>query len=342
MSTSLAVEREISPVETMLKMMSGFWVSRGIYVAAKLGIADHLKAGSKTAEMIAELTETHADSLYRILRMLAMVGIFRQDGKEFSLTPISETLLSDTPGSLRFAAMAEMGEVHYDAWGNIMHSVKTGGIAFDDHFGMDVWEYFEKDREKANNFNRYMSNNAVQLNDAVSKGYDFSDARKIVDVAGGIGGMISAILLENPQLEGILFDAPSVIVGAKEYLAEKGLSERCETIGGDFFESVPTGGDVYTMRWIIHDWDDEKSLKILNNIRKVIPENGRLLLVESVIPEESEPHFGKFLDLIMLTMTGGRERTEAEYKTLLESTGFRLNRIIPTESFISIIEAIPV
>ena len=342
MSTNLAVEREISPVETMLKMMSGFWVSRGIYVAAKLGIADHLKAGGKTAKELAELTETHADSLYRVLRMLAMVGIFRQDGKEFSLTPVSETLLSDAPGSLRFAAMAEMGEVHYDAWGNIMHSVKTGGIAFDDHFGMDVWEYFEKDREKANNFNKYMSNNAVQLNDAVSKGYDFSGARKLVDVAGGIGGMISAILVENPQLEGVLFDAPSVIEGAKEYLAEKGLSERCETIGGDFFESIPTGGDVYTMRWIIHDWDDEKSLKILNNIRKVIPENGKLLLVESVIPGENEPHFGKFLDLIMLTMTGGRERTEEEYKSLLESAGFRLNRVFPTESFISIIEAIPV
>ncbi len=166
MNTNLAVEREISPVETMLEMMSGFWVSRGIYVAAKLGIADYLQVGGKTAEELAELTETHADSLYRVLRMLAMAGIFRQDGKTFSLTPISETLLSDAPGSLRFAAIAEMGEVHYDAWGNIMHSVKTGGIAFDDHFGMDVWEYFEKDREKANNFNKYMSNNAVQLNDA--------------------------------------------------------------------------------------------------------------------------------------------------------------------------------
>ncbi len=176
----------------------------------------------------------------------------------------------------------------------------------------------------------------------VSRAYDFSDARKLVDVAGGIGGMISAILLENPQLEGILFDAPSVIEGAKEYLAEKGLSERCETIAGDFFESVPDGGDIYTMRSIIHDWDDERSLKILNNIRKAIPENGKLLLVESVIPGENEPHFGKFLDLIMLTMTGGRERGEEEYRALLEKADFRLNRIIPTGSFISIVEAIPV
>ncbi|MEZ5343962.1 MAG: methyltransferase [Pyrinomonadaceae bacterium] len=338
-----AAAAQISPVETMLQMMSGFWVSRGIYVAAKLGISDHLHSGEKSAAELADLTDTNPDALYRVLRMLAMVGIYSQDEESrFSLTPLSELLLSDIPGSLRFGAIAEMGEIHYESWGNLMHSVKTGEIAFDNKFGMNVWEYFEQDREKAANFNKYMSNNAVQLNDAVSSGYDFSEAKTIVDVAGGFGGMISAVLLENPKLEGILFDAPSVIEGGKEFLAEKGLSERCETIGGDFFEAVPEGGDIYTMRWIIHDWDEKRSLKILENIRRVIPEHGKLLLVESIVPEDSQPHFSKFMDLIMLTMTGGRERTKKEYESLLKKAGFRVERIIETESFISIIEAWPV
>jgi ubiquinone/menaquinone biosynthesis C-methylase UbiE len=335
-------DSKLSPTEMMLQMMSGFWISRGIYVAAKLGIADHLENNGKTAAELAGATGMNPDALNRIMRMLVSVGIFGQDNdKRFVLTPLSETLLTAAPGSLRFAATAEMGEVHYEAWGNIMHSVETGGIAFDDRFGMNIWEYFETDREKADNFNRYMANNAAQLNDAVSKCYDFSGVRRIVDVAGGFGGMISAILAASPQLEGILFDSPSVIEGAKQYLAERGLSDRCETAGGDFFEAVPEGGDIYAMRWIIHDWEDEKSLKILNNIRRVIPEDGKLLLAETVVPETNEPHFSKFMDLIMLTMTGGRERTEEEYRVLLEKSGFRLTRIIPTESFLSIIEAVP-
>jgi len=339
-NTSVQKALELGPTEQMLQMMSGLWVSRGIWVAAKLGISDHLADGPKTADELAKLTDTHSDSLYRILRMLAMVGIYKEDGeRKFSLTPLSETLLSDAVGTLRGAAIAEMGEVHYAAWGNIMHSVRTGEIAFDNHFGMDIWQYFQKDPEKAENFNRYMAASSELLNQAISTQYDFSSYKKLIDVGGGIGGMISAILDKNPGLNGAIYDAPSVVEQAKGFLASRGLSDRCETIAGDFFQSVPAGGDIYSMRWILHDWEDSKSITILENIKNVLPASGKLVLAEAVVPEVGEPHFSKFFDLIMLTMTGGRERTEKEWGTLFKRAGYRIDRIIRTESFLSIIEA---
>lgn len=331
-----------TPFESMMQLISGFWISRGIYVAAKLGVADYLRDGDKTAAELASATNTNADSLYRVLRMLATVGVFEQKGEDiFALTPLSETLLTDSPASLRGCAIAEMGEVHYDAWGNIMHSVKTGEIAFDNHFGMNVWQYFETDKDKAQNFNKYMASSSEAISQAIVEAYDFSESKKLVDVGGGLGGMISAILRANKHLSGVLFDAPSVIEKSREFLKDAGVSERCETIGGDFFEAVPAGGDVYTMRWIIHDWEDSKSVAILKNIRSAMPANGKLLLFETVVPPNSQPHFSKFMDLIMLTMTGGRERTEKEYKSLLAKAGFKLTRVIPTNSFMSIIESIP-
>jgi ubiquinone/menaquinone biosynthesis C-methylase UbiE len=333
---------QTSPFEAMIQLMSGFWVSRGIYVAAKLGIADYLRDGDKTAAELAAATDTHADSLYRVLRMLAMVGVFEQKGDDrFALTPLSETLLTDSPFSLRAGAIAEMGEVHYEAWGNIMHSVKTGEIAFDNNFGMNIWQYFETDREKAQNFNKYMASSSESVSQAIVEAYNFSESQKLVDVGGGLGGMISAILRANPNLSGVLFDAPSVVEKAREFLINAGVSERCETIGGDFFESVPAGGDVYTLRWIIHDWEDGLSIKILKNIRNVLPPNGKLLLFEAVVPQNGQPHFSKFMDLIMLTMTGGRERTAEEYESLLGKADFKVTRVIPTASFMSIVEAVP-
>jgi len=339
-NTSTKTALEFGPTEQMLQMMSGLWVSRGIYIAAKLGISDLLKDGPKTAEQLAAATGTHADSLYRILRMLAMAGVYHeQAGQTFSLTTVGETLVTDVVGSLRSAVIAEMGEVHYAAWGNVMQSVKTGEIAFDSHFGKDIWQYFETDPEKAANFNKYMATASEPVNQAISTTYDFSGFETLVDVGGGLGGMISAILAANPGLKGIVYDAPSVVEQSKVFLTERGLSDRCDAIGGDFFQCVPEGGDVYTMRWILHDWEDSKSLTILENIRKVLPENGKLLLAEAVVPGSNEPHYSKFFDLIMLVMTGGRERTETEWRELLGKAGFKIDRIIPTASFLSIIEA---
>ncbi len=343
MNTATPVQPETTPVEIMLQMMSGFWVSRGLYVAAKLGIADLLKDGDKSVDELAKATDTNAGSLFRILRMLSTVGVFKQKGDDiFSQTPLSETLSSDSPFSLRAGVIAEMGEVHYEAWGNVMHSVKTGEIAFDNKFGMNVWQYFETDPEKAQNFNKYMVGSSSAVSQPIVEAYDFSKYQKIVDVGGGLGSMISAILRANPNLSGVLLDAPSVIEKAKGFLMENGVSDRSETIGGDFFEAVPAGGDLYYMRWIIHDWDDDLSIKILKNIRQVVPENGKLLLLEAVVPDDNKPHFSKFMDLIMLTMTGGCERTAKQYETLLEKGGFKVTNVIPTNSFMSIVEAVPV
>lgn len=323
----------------MLQMISGFWISRAIYVAAKLGIADHLRDGHRTVDELAAATGTHAPSLYRVLRALASVGIFSEDEKRrFALTSLAETLRTDVPDSLRAFATVELGEEHYPAWGELLHTVKTSEIAFDCAFGMPVWKFFEQNPENAKTFNDAMTGFTLAVNDAVLSSYDFSSIKKIVDVGGGHGSLIASILKANPKMRGVLFDAPPVIEGARHRIRDEGIAERCEAVAGDFFESVPSGGDAYIVKWIIHDWNDERSVSILKNCHRAMAENGRLLLVEAVVPHGSQPHFSKYMDLNMLVMTGGRERTEDEYRALLEASGFRLRRIIPTESPMSIIE----
>lgn len=330
---------DVPPSAAMLQMISGFWISRAIYIAAKLGLADHLCDGHKTADDLAAATGTHAPSLYRVLRALASVGVFTEDEKRgFALTPLAETLRTDVPGSLRAFATVELGEEHYPAWGELLHSVKTGEIAFDRAFGMPVWKFFEQNPDNAKTFNDAMTGLTSSVNDAVLSSYDFSSIGRIVDIGGGHGSLIVAILKANPEMRGVLFDAPPVIEGSRDRIRDEGLAERCETVAGDFFASVPGGCDAYILKWIIHDWDDERSVAILKNCHRAMAENGRLLLVEAVVPQSSEPHFSKFIDLNMLVMTGGRERTEDEYRTLFEAAGFRLTRIIPTESPMSIIE----
>jgi hypothetical protein len=330
---------DVPPSVAMLQMISGFWISRAIYLAAKLGIADHLRDGPKTVEELAAATGTHAPSLYRVLRALASVGVFHEDGKRaFALTPLAETLRTDAPGSLRAFATVELGEEHYPAWGELLHSVKTGEIAFDRAFGMPVWKFFEENPDNAKTFNDAMTGFTLAVNDAVLSSYDFSSISKIVDVGGGHGSLIASILRANPKMKGVLFDAPPVIEGAQHRIRDEAIAERCEAVAGDFFDSVPSGGDAYIVKWIIHDWDDERSVTILKNCHRAMADNGTLLLVEAVVPHGSEPHFSKYMDLNMLIMTGGRERTEDEYRTLLEASGFKLTRIVPTKSPMSIIE----
>ena len=326
----------------MLQIISGFWISRGVYVIAKLGIPDLLKSGPKTAEELAEATKMHAPSLFRILRALASVGVLNSaNGGRFAQTPVSETLVTDAPGSLRWFAVSELGQEHYPAWGNLMHSVKTGEIAFDNFFGVDIWKYFQQNPEDAAVFNDSMSSVTAATNEAILSLYDFSNFGTVVDVGGGHGGLITSILKHNPKVKGVLFDAPEVIEGARPKLEATGLAERCETVAGDFFKSVPAGGDAYVMKWIIHDWDDEKSITILRNCRSRMSANSRLILVDCVVPESDEPHFSKFIDLNMLVMTGGKERTAKEFEQLLGAAGFKLLRIIPTELPTSIVEAEP-
>lgn len=326
----------------MLQMISGFWISRAIYIIAKLGIADHLAGGPKTAEEIAAATGTHSGAIYRIFRALSSVGVLTEEADQrFGLTPLSETLRTDAPGSLRAFATVELGEEHYPAWGELLYSVKTGEIAFDKHFGMPIWEFFAKNPENARTFDDAMTNVSLAIKDAILASYDATTIRKLTDIAGGHGSLLAAILKSNPEMKGVLFDLPGVTEGARKRIEAEGLSDRCEVIAGSFFESVPEGADAYIMKWIIHDWDDERSIAIFKNIRRAIAEGGKLLLVEAVVPPGSEPHFSKFIDLNMLVMTGGRERTEEEYRRLLEAGGFKLTKVIPTDSPMSIIEAAP-
>jgi len=338
---SVQSESATPPQFVMLQMITGFWVSRAIYVAAKLGLADLVKDSPKTADELARLTGTHSPSLYRALRALASVGVFTDDGRgRFAQTPLSETLRSDTPGSLRALAIVELGQEHFPAWGNLMHSIKTGEIAFDDLFKQNAWEYYAQNPEDASNFNESMRGLTEMVNVAVLEAYDFPGVDKLVDVAGGTGRLISSILSAHPRMRGVLFDLPHVIAEAGPLLDAAGVRGRCETSTGDFFRSVPEGGDAYVMKWIIHDWDDEKSTVILKNIHRAMDEKGKLLLIEMVVPEGNQPDLSKFLDLDMMVMTGGRERTEAEFNSLLAASGFKLTRVIRTAYPVCVIEAV--
>jgi hypothetical protein len=329
--------------EQIIQIITNFWSSRAVYVFSKLGIPDLLASGPKTADELAEATKTHAPSLYRVLRALTGIGFVSATGDgRFAQTPLSEILETDAPGSLRWFTVSELGQEHYPAWGNLMHSVKTGEIAFDNFFGADVWKYFQQNPDDAAIFNNSMSGATAATNEELLALYDFSSFGTIVDIGGGHGGLITSILKANPKAKGILLDAPQVIEGARPKLEAAGLADRCETVGGDFFKAVPAGGDVYVMKWIIHDWNDELAVTILKNIRNEIPRNGRVVIVDCVVPENNEPDFSKLFDLNMMVMTGGKERTEKEFAQLLSAAGFKLRRVIPTKVPTSIVEAEPV
>jgi ubiquinone/menaquinone biosynthesis C-methylase UbiE len=334
-------ENALPPQLQMIQYITGFWMSRAVYVAAKLGIADLLQSGPKTAEELAQATSTHAPSLYRIMRALTSAGLFQRAADRFALTPLSETLITSAPESVRWFIISELGQEHYPAWGNLMHSVKTGEIAFDNAFGKDIWKYFAENPEDAAVFNDSMSGMTAAANEAITSVYDFSTFKKVVDIGGGHGGLITSILKKNPEAKGVLFDAPVVIEGARAKLESAGVADRCEAIGGDFFKDVPEGGDAYIMKWIIHDWEDQKAITILKNCRKHMQPNNRLIIVDCVVPDNDAPDFSKTFDLNMLVMTGGKERTEREFAQLLEAAGFKLLRTIPTDVPTSIVEGQP-
>ncbi len=338
-----AMAAETPPPIAMLQLISGFWISRCTYVVAKLGIADLLKDEPKTAAELAAATDTDEPSLFRCLRALASVGVLSHNAdNRFATTPLLATLRSDVPGSLRAFAMTELGEEHYPAWGELLHSVRTGEIAFNRAFGVDVWEFFAKNPDNAKIFNDAMSGVTAQANEAILSKYEFADINTLIDVGGGHGSLITSILQRHPGMQGILFDAPQVIDGAKAPVDASGVGDRCQLVGGNFFESVPSGGDAIILKWIIHDWNDEQCVTILRNCHRALPENGQLILVEAVVPAGNEPHFSKFIDLNMLVMTGGRERTEEEFRALYEASGFRLTRVVATESPFSVIEGVRV
>ena len=330
----------LSPHAQLDRMITGYWLSQAIYAAAKFGIADLLKNGPLPIDELAQKTSTNPDALYRLLRALASVGIFAEGPpRQFSLTPLAEPLQAGVPDSKRALALMS-GDEQFQAWTEILYSIQTGKKAFDKVFGQPIFDYLAKNLDKAQVFDAAMVGIHGRESAAVQKAYDFSGVDAVVDIGGGNGSQLIALLKANPNVRGTLFDLPHVIERAKSNVAAAGLASRCELVAGSFFESVPAGADAYFMRHIIHDWEDEKSLTILRNCHRAMPENGRLLIVESVIPPGNEPFAGKFLDLVMLLIPGGKERTEDEYRTLFQQAGFDLSKIVPTGSEVSVIEAV--
>ncbi len=331
---------ELPPPVRLVQMMTGYWISQSVYVTAKLGIADQLTDGPRTSEELAAACQAHAPSLYRLLRGLASVGTFTEvDVGRFALTPTAELLRTDHPDSMRALAIM-YGEEQYQAWGDALVSIQTGTPAFDRRFGASYFHYLAAHPEAAATFNTAMTGWSAQVASAVVEAYDFSDSTTVVDVGGGHGTLLAAILTANPHLHGILFDLPHVTASAAAFLATAGVADRCQISAGDFFEALPSGGDAYILAQILHDWDDERSRTILQNCRSAMAPAGRILIVELVIPPGNEPSLGKLLDLHMLILLTGRERTEAEYRDLLASAGFRLTRVIPTSSGASVVEAV--
>jgi hypothetical protein len=333
---------DVPPPIGILNLIMGKWVAQALYVAAKLGIADLLKDGPRPCDELARANQVDTSSLYRILRALASVGVFAEEGdRRFALTPMAECLRSDVPGSLRSMAIMGGEEWHWRPWGDILASVKTGERAFDRLYGSGLFEYLGQDPGAAAVFDGAMTGWSGQTASAVAAAYDFSGIGTLVDVGGGQGKLIATLLKANPGMKGILYDLPQVMDGAREALASEGVADRCRAVGGSFFEEVPEGGDAYVLRHIIHDWADEPATTILANCRRAMGGAGRILLLEMVIPPGNDPDLGKKLDLEMLVMAGGRERTEAEYRDLLSAAGFRLERIVPTPSPLSVIEGRP-
>jgi ubiquinone/menaquinone biosynthesis C-methylase UbiE len=330
-----------SAPQQLRQLISGCWNSQCVYVAAKLGIADLLAEGPRPVDELAAKAGAHRAALYRVLRALASMGVFVEEPHAtFALTPAASLLRSEVPGSQRAIALM-LGEEHYRAWGELLYSVKTGKPAFDKVFGQPLFEFLSERPEQAAIFDQAMVGVHGRETAAILDAYDFSAFSSVADIGGGNGSNLTGILQRYPRLHGTLFDLPGVIGRAGKNIEKAGLSDRVHLVDGNFFESIPAGADAYFMRHIIHDWDDEKSHRILENIRRVITEHGRLLVVESVIPPGNEPFFGKLLDVTMLVVPGGQERTEEEYRTLFGKAGFRLSRIVPTQAEVSVIEGVP-
>lgn len=342
-STKLEEDR-MPPAAVLFGMMMSYITSQAITVAAKLRIADHLCDGPRTTAELAGLTGSHEPSLYRLMRGLASAGIFRRepDGS-FSNTELGDMLRTDHPESLRSAAHMICDRWQWASHQNMLHSVTTGGIAFDHTFGMPIFPYFAEHPEDAAVFDEAMTSFSITTALAVVAAYDFSGAGTIADIGGGHGLLLSKVLHSVPGAKGVLFDQPQVVAAAGAVLEKEGTAERVEKVGGDFFKEIPVAADIYLMKYIIHDWNDEQSETILRNLAAAAAPGARLLLVETVVEEDdNQPSLSKLMDLNMLVMTGGRERTAAEYAELFERTGFRLERVIPTTTPMQIVEAVRV
>ncbi len=327
----------------LMRMATAYGISRLLNVAVELGLPDRLADGPKTAEDLAGPTRTHGPSLYRAMRAMAHLGLLSEDSAHrFSLTPLSEPLKTGAPGSIRNSVLTLTGELMTRPMDNLLYSVQTGKPGFDKAFGMPFFDWLEGHPEQGSLFSETMVGYHGPEHAAVAAAYDFSGLETIVDVGGATGNFLSTILAAHPAPRGILFDTEHVVRDAPLLIQSRGLEHRIRIETGSFFDHVPQGGDAYLLSHVLHDWTEAQCLTILGNCRRAMKPASRLLITELVLPEGDARHPGKRLDVMMLVLTEGQERSEREYRELLEKAGFRLSRVIPTQSAASVVEAFPV
>jgi hypothetical protein len=332
----------IASPATRLRQLLNYNTTQMLHVAAKLGIADLLADGPCDAELLAARAGVHPRCLYRLLRALAALGVFEEDAqRRFRLTPVGELLRADARGSLRAFALSYGEPWWWNAWGRLLHTVRTGETAFDAAHGTGLFAFLDRDPEAAAIFHGNMTSMTQQDLQEIVTTYDFSGPGLLVDVGGGHGALVCALLGSGKRTRAMLFDQPAVVAGARARLEADGVADRCELVAGSFFESVPRGGDTYVLKDILHDWDDQRSLAILRNCRRAMGAGAKLLLVERLLPPDNEPAVGKLVDVTMMVMTGGMERTEAEYRALLDAAGFDLRTTVFTYAGSSVLEAVP-
>jgi hypothetical protein len=343
---SASYSTEPSPRAILYGLVRDFWMSRVLWVAAKLGLADLLVAGARDSADLARATGTHPPTLHRVLRALCAVGALREDDAgRFALTPVGATLRSDRPDSMAAWVTLALGDEHYDAWGDLLHSVRTGEVAFEHRFGEDVWTYRARHTEHARVFDDAMARHTGAFAVSLVASYSFATVAKLVDVGGGDGALVEAILRTTPEVRAVLLELPHVAPKARERMRASGLEARCDVVDGNMLQAVPKGGDAYVLSRVIHDWADEPAVTILRNCRRAMPPGSRLLVIERLLPERGErgvaAEAAVLSDLLMMVMNGGRERTEGEYGTLFSAAGLRHRRTIQTRGEVAVLEAVP-
>ncbi len=322
-------ENAISPQDQMMQWITSKWITKPLHVVAELGIADLLRDGPLSVENLAKKTDTHTPTLYRILRSLSAVGIFEEIGEqEFGLTPLSQCLLSD---AMRPLACMFLSDWHDKAWSGVDHTVRTGKPGFDHAFGTQSFEWLEANPEARALLDQGQAIKAIGFAAAILKAYDFSGYGSICDIGGGQGIFLIRLLNQYPQIQGIVADMPGAVAAAEQAIAKADLTSRCQAIAFDFMKAAPPVCDAYFLVNVLHDWDDDVCLKILSNITRVMKPVTKLWVVEYLLEPGPGFDIAKLLDIEVLVMGGGRERTAAQYETLLTSAGLRLERVNPTK-----------